>query len=86
MNLFRFIRSFHSSALLLQEHSPSAGRLYSPQVTLNPSCADWCGPLMWRAGREVGVGTMRVAVLPRMSDSSNSTFLALFVTCADHWR
>ncbi|EIN03964.1 hypothetical protein PUNSTDRAFT_55813 [Punctularia strigosozonata HHB-11173 SS5] len=31
MNPYRSLRSFHSSALLLREHSPNVGRLYSPR-------------------------------------------------------
>lgn len=49
------------------EYSPNTERSYFPSHSLNP-LAEWsvdrCPP-GWCAGRKVGVGTMRVQVLPK---------------------
>ena len=62
-----------------KEHSPNTERLYFPSYSLNP-LAEWSVdrlPSGWCAGRQVGVGTMRAIVLPRMSDFFAAQILVL---------
>ncbi|KAG1857892.1 hypothetical protein C8R48DRAFT_716310 [Suillus tomentosus] len=68
---FSVIRSFHSSALR-QEYSPNTERSYFPSLC-EPKSTVGCGPSLWRAEREVGVGAMRVCSPSRMSDLSYGT-------------